>query len=288
MYKIMTDNMADLPKEYFDEHDIGMITLPFGIDGQMYDNVDDVDVKDFYALMREGKETKTSQPSPGLFKEYMEEYLSQGYDGVLCLCISSGISGTYNSALNGRELLLEENPDANVIIVDSLCASLGEGLFVHKAVQNRDNGMSMEENAKWLEENKLNFVHAFTVDDLVYLYRGGRVKKSAAVLGTIINIKPALHVDNEGKLINLAKVKGRRKSLNWLVDYMGDHIKGYEDKNETIFISHADCIEDAQYVADRIKERFGYESFMINYIGPAIGAHAGPGTVALFFLGNER
>ena len=186
------------------------------------------------------------------------------------------------------EELSEKYPDRKIIVIDSLCASLGEGLLVHKAVTLKEQGHTLEETADWIEANKLHLVHNFTVNDLFHLYRGGRVSKTAAFLGTMISLKPLLHVDDEGHLIPLSKVRGRKKSLIALVDAMEKQIGSWRDKNDTIFISHGDCIEDAQYVADLIKDRFGYESFLINHVGPTIGAHTGPGVVALFYMGDYR
>ena len=171
-------------------------------------------------------------------------------------------------------------------MIDSLCASLGEGLLVHKAVSLRDKGTSIEETVQWLEENKLHLCHNFTVNDLFHLHRGGRVSKTTAILGTLVNVKPILHVDDEGHLIPLSNVRGRKKSLHALVDRMAEQITGYE--NDIVFISHGDSYEDAQYVANLVKERFGIENILINYVSPTIGAHSGPGTIALFFMGEKR
>ena len=171
--------------------------------------------------------------------------ISQGKD-ILHLAFSSGLSGSYNSVRMAAEELREEFPDRKIVVIDSLCASLGEGLFVDKAVEMKEEGKSLEENAAWLEENKLNFCHVFTVDDLFHLHRGGRVSKVAAVVGTMINLKPLLHVDNEGHLIPLKNVRGRRKSLSGLVTMMEERIGDWKDKNTKIFISHGDCQEDAE------------------------------------------
>ena len=172
--------------------------------------------------------------------------------------------------------------------MDSLSATLGQGLLVYKAVQLKEAGKNLDEIAAWLEENKYHLVHNFTVDDLFHLHRGGRLSKTAAIVGTMINLKPVLHVDDEGHLVMLSKVRGRKKSLIGLVDCMEKQLGDWKDKNDIIFISHGDCPDDAQFVADLIKERFGYENFMIDYIGATIGAHSGPGTVALFYMGDHR
>ena len=176
----------------------------------------------------------------------------------------------------------------SIIVIDSLCASLGEGLLVHKAVMLKESGKSFSETADWIEKNKLHIVHNFTVDDLNHLYRGGRVSKATAFLGTIVNIKPILHVDDEGHLIPLSKVRGRKKSLIALVDSMEQQMGTWKEKNDIVFISHGDSLADAKFVATLIKERFGIDSFLINYVGSTIGAHSGPGTIALFYLGDYR
>lgn len=207
---------------------------------------------------------------------------------MLYIAFSSALSGTYNSGRIAAEEIKEEGlfPDRKLVVLDSLSASLGQGLLVHKAVQLKEAGKSLEETVSWVEENKLNLCHIFTVDDLFHLHRGGRVSKATAVLGTMINIKPILHVDEEGRLTPIGKVRGRRKSLSALADRMGEQIKGFE--NPEVFISHGDCLEDAEYVEKLVRERFGVENFVINHVGPTIGAHSGPGTMALFFMGNQR
>lgn len=229
----------------------------------------------------------TSQAAPSQAKEVFLSCLEKGKD-VLYLAFSSGLSGTCASAQVAAREIQEENlyPDRRIIVVDTLSASLGEGLLVHKAVGMKEAGKSMEETAAWLEENKLHLCHNFTVDDLFHLHRGGRVSRATAILGTMINIKPILHVDDEGHLIAIGKVRGRKKSLAALVDRMGEQIQGFE--NSEVFISHGDCREDAEYVKRLVQGRFGIESFLINHVGPTIGAHSGPGTMALFFMGNPR
>ena len=185
----------------------------------------------------------------------------------------------------GRELRASY-PEAKIIVIDSLCASLGEGLLVHYAVQMKEERKSIEEISEWVENNRLHICHQFTVDDLIYLHRGGRIKKSIAILGTLINVKPVMHVDNEGRLVPLNNVRGRKKSLNALVDNMGAAIEGC--KNDWVFISHGDALEDAEYVRNLVQERFGVQNFIINPVSPTIGSHSGPGTIALFYFGNQR
>lgn len=289
MFKLVTDNTADLPLEYLRLHDVDYMFLSYILEGEAYVKGKELNWKEFYALMRSGKMPTTSQVNPDEAKSFFEECIKENQE-ILCLAFSSGLSGTCNSARIAAEEIMEEHPGVKIVVIDSLCASLGEGLFVHKAVQLRDQGKSLEEAAEWLEEHKLNFVHAFTVDDLFHLFRGGRVSRATAIVGTLASIKPLLHVDDEGHLIVIGKVRGRKKSLNSLVDYMEEKMGSWmqENKDDYVFISHGDALEDAEYVRDQIKERFGMEHFLINNIGPTIGAHSGPGTIALFFMGESR
>ena len=286
-YVITTDNTADLPYSYYKQHDIEYMYLTYQMEGETYGKQDEMEFKDFYERMRKGSMPTTSQVNSEEAKEVLRPLLIQGKD-ILHLASSSGLSGSYNSVRMAAEELREEFPERKIVVIDSLCASLGEGLFVDKAVEMKEEGKSLEENAAWLEEHKLNFCHVFTVDNLFHLHRGGRVSKVAAVVGTMISLKPLLYVDNEGHLIPLKNVRGRRKSLSGLVTMMEERIGDWKDKNTKIFISHGDCQEDAEYVARLVREKFGYETFLINTIGATIGAHAGPGTVALFFLGEYR
>lgn len=286
-FKIITDSTCDLPKDYYKEHDLGVVHLSCLLDGVTYNNKNELDVYEFYKKMRNGSMPTTSQVNPEEAKEEMMKYIKEGRE-ILYIAFSSGLSGSYQSAKIAADEILEDNPDAKIVVLDSLCASLGEGLMVHKAVQMRDAGCSLAETADYLQKHALNMMHLVTVDDLNHLYRGGRVSKATALVGTAIGIKPILHVNNEGKLINIAKSRGRKKSLLTLVDMMAERIGSFKDKNDIIFISHGDCEKDAQIVADEIKKRFGYNSFLLNHIGPVIGSHAGPGTVALFFWGDVR
>ncbi len=286
-YIIMTDNMADLPENYIREHELEILSLSYILDGETYDRNHPLEEAEFYNRMRNGSMPTTSQVNPEQAKEAFTACLNQGKD-VLYIAFSSGLSGTCNSAGIAAKELKEEGkfPNRKLVVLDSLSASLGEGLLVHKAVKLKEAGKSLEEVADWVEKHKLEVCHNFTVDDLFHLHRGGRVSKATAILGTMINIKPILHVDNEGHLIAIGKVRGRKKSLTSLVDRMGEQIQGFE--NPEVFISHGDCLEDARYVEKLVRERFGEETFIINYVGPTIGAHSGPGTMALFFMGNPR
>jgi len=288
-YKIITDTTADLPRAYVEEHDLGMMFVPYTLDGVSYTAENHMAYMDFYAMMRSGKMPTTSQVNPMEAREYLEKFLEESKN-LLCLAFSSGLSGIYNNVHMAAQELMEERKDCHIIVLDSLGASMGEGLFVHKAVKMREEGKSMEEVAAYLESHKQNVVHVFTVDDLNHLYRGGRVSKTAAILGTMANIKPILHVDTEGHLIPIQKVRGRKKSLHTLVDYMEDKMGSYleENKKDMVFISHGDALGDAEFVAEDIKARFGIEHVLISPIGPTIGAHSGPGTIALFFMGESR
>lgn len=287
-FLITTDTTADLPEDYLIKHNIDTLSLTYTLEGVTYDREHSLDVKEFYNKMRNGSLPTTSQVNPETAKAILKDIAAKNQCDILHIAFSSGLSGSYGSVRIAVQELEEENFPYRILVVDSLCASLGEGLLVHKAVTMRDQGASLDETAKWLEENKLHIVHNFTVDDLNHLYRGGRVSRTAAFIGTIVNIKPILHVDNEGHLIPLSKVRGRKKSLISLVDSMEKQMGSYRDQNDIVFISHGDSMEDAEFVAKLVKERFGIESFLINYVGPTIGAHSGPGTIALFYMGDYR
>jgi DegV family protein with EDD domain len=284
---ITTDTTCDLPQEYLKQHQISQLPLYYNFNGKVYGGSDDLDPKTFYAMMRGGEMPTTMAVNPDTAREVFTGLLENGYD-ILHIAFSSGLSGSYSVASTVARELCEERPGAAITVVDSLCASLGEGLLVHKAVQMKEHGKFMEDIVHWLEQNKLQLCHLFTVDDLHHLHRGGRVSKTTAIIGSLINVKPVLHVDNEGHLISLVNVRGRKKALMTLVDLMETRIHDYKGENDTIFISHGDCKADAEYVAALVKERFNIPCEVINYVSPTIGAHSGPGTLALFFMGVER
>ena len=286
-YIITTDTTTDLPEDYIKKHNLGIMSLTYTLEGTTYSKDNPLDVRLFYEKMRNGSMPTTSQVNPENAKNIFLPYLKDGYD-ILHIAFSSGLSGSYNSTRIAAEELSEEFPDRKITIIDSLAASLGEGLLVHKAVMLKEQGADLDTVADWVEQNKLHIVHNFTVDDLFHLHRGGRVSKATAILGTMINVKPILHVDDEGHLIALSKVRGRKKSLQALVDSMEKQMGAYRSQNDIVFISHGDSLADAQYVADLVKQRFGIESFLINYVGPTIGSHSGPGTIALFYMGDYR
>lgn len=287
-YIIVTDSNADLTPELVEALDITLIPMEFQIDEKIYYNHPDgreMGFSDFYNLLRQGKVATTAQINFIRYTEIFEPILKAGKD-LLYICFSSGLSGSYNSALAAAQGLRESYPDRKIVVTDSLSASMGEGLLVYLAVQEKKKGKAIEEVEQWLMDNRCKLCHWFTVDDLNHLKRGGRVSAASAFVGTMLNIKPVLHVDNEGHLIPMEKVRGRRKSLDALVEHMAQ--TAIDPQKQVIFVSHGDCPEDAAYVAGQVKERFGVQELYINFIGPVIGSHSGPGTVALFFLGTER
>ena len=286
-YVITTDNNSDLPEEYLKDHGVGCMYLSYSMDGKNYTHGNFLPEHEFYEAMRNGSMPTTAQVNPENAKALLEPYLKEGKD-ILHIAFSSGLSGTYNSSRIAAEELMEEYPDRKIIVVDSLSASLGQGLLVWLAQQKKELGQTLEDVADWVEKNKLKMVHLFTVDDLNHLYRGGRVSRTTAIVGSMLNIKPVLHVDNEGKLTAIGKVRGRKKALQELVKLMDEKIGSFGADCDTIFISHGDCEQDAQYVAAMVKEKYNIKNIIINQVGATIGAHSGPGTMALFFVGDVR
>lgn len=280
-----TDSTSDLPVEIYKNNNIKLIELTYQLDGKEYADISGMPYQEFYKKLREGATAKTSQVTPDTFESIFTDIVKEG-KGVLYVAFSSGLSGTYNSARIAAETVKEKYPDAKIRIVDSLSASLGEGLLVYKAIEVMNQGKSLDEVADWIEEHKLHLCHMFTVDDLMFLHRGGRVSKTSAIAGSILGIKPGLHVDNEGHLIPLAKIRGRKQSINWLVENMEKRIGNW--KNDVFAICHGDCIEDAKYLESLVKEKFGIGKCIISNTGTVIGSHSGPGTLALFFLGDYR
>ena len=285
-FAIITDSSTDLPKEYFNEHDVDCVQLGFTMDEVTYGGEDgaEMDVKEFYKRLRAGSMPKTFQVTPEQAKKHMVRYASEGQD-ILVLAFSSGLSGTCHSYRIAAEELTEKY-GVKIFVVDTLCASLGEGLFVDYVIKKADEGVTLEETRDFAEGLKLHICHFFTVDNLFHLKRGGRVSAATAVLGSMLNIKPVLHVDNEGHLIPIGKSMGRKKSLSALVEHMEKQQTLEED--EPIFISHGDCIEDVEYLKSLILLRFGDRKIFVNEIGSVIGTHSGAGTVALFFRGKQR
>ena len=287
-FVILTDSSADLEANMVRQLDVQVLPLSFSMGQQIYHNYPDnreMDPHAFYQLLRQGQAATTSAINVAQYTDALEPLLQAGKD-VLILAFSSGLSTTYNSSRIAVEELSEKYPERKIYTVDTLCASLGQGLLVYLAVKERKKGRSIQEVRDWVEENKLHMCHQFTVDDLHFLKRGGRISATTAVVGSMLQIKPVLHVDNEGHLINIAKARGRQASLKALVDKMEK--TAIDPANQVVFISHGDCLEDAQTVEKLVKERFGVKEVYINYVGPVIGAHSGPGTLALFYVGSER
>ena len=287
-YRIFTDSTTDLTPELIRELDVQVIPLCYMMEGKTYHNIPgggEMTDKEFYSRLRAGVMSTTTQVNSEEFQQVFAPLLEAGED-VLYIAFSSGLSGTFQSALLAKEELKARFPQGRLEVFDSRCASMGEGLLVWHAAQLRAQGKSLDEVLAWLEENVLRLCHWFTVDDLNHLKRGGRVSTATALVGTMLGIKPVLHVDDDGHLIPVSKVRGRKQSLEALVKRMEE--TAIEPASQMVFISHGDCLEDAQFVESQLRERMGVKQVRIGYIGPVIGAHSGPGTVALFFLGKER
>ena len=284
-YKIITDSASDLPGDLLQNLNVDKIPLTVLFQGETRSDSVDEGIKAFYDGLRAGEVATTSAVNPDGWASVIEPALQAGQD-VLVLAFSSGLSTTYQSAVIAASELLETYTDRKIYVVDTLCASLGQGLLVWLACQKRDAGMELEALRDWVEENKLHLCHWFTVDDLMFLKRGGRVSATTALVGTMLQIKPVLHVDDEGHLINVAKARGRKASIDALAKKVAELGEGFD--NETMFISHGDCAEDAEYLARVLKEKHGAKHVHINHVGAVIGSHAGPGVLALFFLGKHR
>lgn len=287
-YIIMTDSSCDLPAGLAAELELEVLPLSVLIDGKSYVNyLDERDITfaDCYAALRAGKNATTSAVNVEAFVQAMEPHLQAGED-ILYLGFSSALSGTYNAGAAAAQQLAEKYPERKLYAVDTLSASMGQGLLVYLTVQQKRAGATIEQARDYAEAQKLHLCHWFTVDDLNHLHRGGRVSATSAVLGTVLNIKPVLHMDNEGRLIFMEKVRGRRNSIKRMLEKMRE--TAIEPEKQIVFMSHGDCLEDAEYLAGRIREEWGVKDVVINYVGPVIGAHSGPGTLALFFLGTER
>lgn len=286
-FVIVTDSASDLPDAYYTEHDLARIELGFTLDGKTYggEEGNTMDVKEFYRRMREGAMPTTFQVTPEQAVKSLEPFAKSGKD-ILVLAFSSGLSGTYNSYVLAARELTEKYPDRKIFVVDSLCASMGEGLFVDFVVKKADTGISIEEARYYAEDLKQHICHFFTVDNLFHLKRGGRVSATTAIVGSLLQIKPVLHVDHEGKLIPIGKAMGRKKSISALVDQMKE-LQTME-KGDPIFISHGDCEEDVEYLISLLRKSYGDREIVVNMIGSVIGAHSGAGTLAVFFRGKHR
>ena len=286
---IVTDTACDLPKNYADQVEkFTVMPMYYHMDGQDHPCTlgDESTWHPFYEALRAGKVATTSQVSTAEYQKVFHELAQQGEE-ILCIAFSSGLSGTYQAATLAQDMVMEELPGTRLLVVDSLCASAGQGLLVHYAIQKRREGLSLEETAQWLLDNRQKLIHWFTVDDLGTLKRGGRVSATAAFMGSMLKIKPILHVNYEGRLIPREKVQGRKKSLKALAEKINSLAVPHE--GQTLFIGHGDCREDAEYTLECAKA-LGFEpkETLITCIGAIIGAHSGPGTLAVFFLGENR
>ena len=287
-FVIMTDSCCDLTAQMAQELDLTVLPLTLHMDGNDYRNYLDgreLDFQEFYAKVRSGVKSSTSAISVGDFQSAMGEILRQGKD-ILCINFSSALSATYQSACIAAEDLRTEFPDAKLLVLDSLCASLGQGLLLYLCAQCKREGKSIDEVYAYAEDTRHKVCHWFTVDDLNPLKRGGRISAATAMFGTMLSIKPVMHVDDGGHLVPVSKSRGRRASLLALVDEMEK--TAFNPADQAVFISHGDCADEAQFVADEVRRRFGTKDIYINYVGPVIGNHSGPGTMALFFLGEPR
>jgi DegV family protein with EDD domain len=288
-YQIVTDSSCNLTEALIDELELEILPLTFMVDGaqhQRYLKGETTDLKQFYTMMREGKVITTSLPNLSNSEKLLTDILKSGKD-ILYLGFSSGLSGTYNSIETLSHDLRTHFPERTIECIDTLAASMGEGLLVYYAAKMKQGGASLAEVAAWVRENKLKLAHWFTVDDLMFLYRGGRVSRTAAFAGSMLKIKPVMHVDNEGHLIPLEKKHGRKKSIQGLVEHM-EATANAPVADQVVGISHGDCIEDVEYLQSLITKKFGVTKYLVNYVDPVIGAHSGPGTLALFFLASER
>ena len=282
-FKIVTDSGCDFTAAETEQMDVIRVPLSVLFKGKLQDDfATDAERKILYNGVREGEMPTTSAVNPDGWANAMRPVLEAGKD-VLCLCFSSGLSTTYQSAVIAAEELKEEYPDRTINVVDSLCAALGQGLLVWHACAHRDAGESLAEVTAWVEANKLHICHWVTVEDLNHLKRGGRVSAATAMVGTMLNIKPIIHVNDEGKLVSVAKTRGRKAAI----DYITKKVAEATDK-EMVFVGHGDCPEDAEVCAAILKEKYGVRNVHIGYVGAVIGAHTGPGVLVTFFLGEKR
>ncbi|MBQ3108210.1 MAG: DegV family protein [Clostridia bacterium] len=287
-YRIYTDATSDIPEYLAKEWDVNVIPMEVDVGGKTYlyePTGKELTPEKFYELAAAGEKATTTQITQYRFEEIFAPVLEAGED-VLYIAFSSALSGTYNAACMAAEVLNEKYPDNKLVVVDTLAASFGETVLTYYAVKMRDAGASIEEIAKWLTDHRLNQCHWFTVDDLMHLKRGGRVSAAAAAFGTVLQIKPVMHVDDEGRLVPVDKVRGRKASLKAIVKEMEkSHLEG---QNDIVIVGHSASEEDALYVKKLIEESIGYKDVIVGQIGPVIGAHSGKGTMAVFYLGSKR
>ena len=285
-FQLFTDSACDLGLEILGKLNVKSVSLTLKFDGEDIElKNDEIVAKEFYDKMRDGGVAKTSAANIEAFKDAFEEILKEGTD-ILHLAFSSGLSTTYNSARLAAEELMESYPERKIVVIDSLAASAGFGMLVALVAEKRDSGASFEECAEFAKTTVPNLVHWFTVDDLVYLKRGGRISPAVAFVGGLLGIKPVLHVDDEGHLVSVSKVRGRAAAIKALADKFGE--TALDTTKGPVYISHADCEDDAKKLAEIVKKDYGVDTDVIVNVGPVIGAHSGPGTLAFFFLGKVR
>lgn len=285
--KIITDSACDLPKEYIENNNIEVVSLTLNLNGKLLkDNLGEtLQYSEFYNMMRNGEMPTTSQVNSYEFEEVFNKYLDEGYE-VIYIGLASILSGTYNSANIARLNILEEKPDAKLTIIDSLSVSLGLGLLVYKACEMLKVGRTSQEVILWIENNRNKVVHSILVDDLKHLKRGGRISGATAAVGSLLNIKPILYIDDSGRLVPGDKVKGRKRALKYLMNEVKE--KAINPEEETLFICHGDCLEDAEALKEMILQEVKFKNVIINYIGSVVGSHGGPGLIAAIFLANKR
>lgn len=287
-YIIVTDATSDIPNEMANELNVKVVPMSFSLGEKNYNHYPDyreLDIKTFYDKQRAGQTSFTTQINVAVYLDFFEEIIKSDKD-VLYISFSSALSSTYQSSVLAAKELNEKYPDFKIITIDSKAATLGETLLVKLAAQKKSEGMNIEDLSKWVDDNHLKVCHYFTVDDLNHLKRGGRMTAMTAFIGTALDIKPILHVNDEGKLIPLDKVRGRKKALKVLFNYLAELSENLDE--QTVFIGHGDCIEDARYLESLIKEAYKVKEVIIHPIGPIIGSHTGPGAITLFFLGKHR
>jgi len=284
---ISTESNADLPGAFVEENGICVIPHYYSVEEKEYGGDEELTIKEFYDEMRNKKKVGTMASNPAVIQEKFSAYAKEGKD-ILHISFSSALSAGYSNVVMSSNEVMEEYPDIKIKVIDTLSATVGEILMIMKAVECRKNGMSLEETAAEIEKLVPHICLQFTVDNLDYLFRGGRLSKTSAILGTLASVKPILHVNDEGKLVALDKVRGRKKSFSALVEYMEARLGSFKEKQIAIGIIHGDCEEDAEYLKEMIRQRLGYDKYIVRPIGPSIGAHSGPGTVGVIFLGDQR
>jgi DegV family protein with EDD domain len=286
-FVITADSNSDLLPDFIEEHKIGIIPHYYDINGITYGDEINLTPKEFYDKMREGAMPTTMASNPDVIRKTFRSYVEKGLD-ILHISFSSALSGGCSNVMTGALEICEEYPEAKIIVLDTLNASVGEGMLVMKAVELKEWGKSLDETAAWLENHKLDVCVRFIVDDLKHMYRGGRISKASAVVGTMINVKPILHIDKEGRLVPMSTVRGRKKAINTIFYDMIDSLGKYRINSDAICIAHGDAPEDAEYLASLVRDNFPHKTVYINYVSPSIGSHSGPGTIGLCFWGEKR